>query len=107
MRQSLPKDSRFYIVLCTFHIVKLRILSMSAMPPTPGGEAFTLKKSIIKCARVKEIWYDLRYGVSYLIHQSDQWGIQTYTPPTNGRGNDWIFLLEDADAGYLLSGPQH
>jgi hypothetical protein len=71
---------------------------------SPRGESFTLDKSIIQAERVKEIWYDPRYGVSYLFHQTDRWGIQTYTPPTSGRGNDWVLLLEDADAGFSLPG---
>ena len=71
---------------------------------SPRGESFTLDKSIIKADRLKEVWYDPRYGISYVIHQTDRWGMQTYTPPTNGRGNDWVFLLEDAAAGYPLPG---
>lgn len=74
---------------------------------SPRGESFTLDKSIIKAQRVKEIWYDPRYGISYEIHQTDGWGIQTYTPPTTGRGNDWVFLLEDAAAQYPLPGISH
>jgi hypothetical protein len=74
---------------------------------SPRGESFTLDKSIINAQRVKEIWYDPRYGISYEIHQTDNAGIQTYTPPTNGRGNDWVFLLEDAAAGYSLPGTSH
>jgi hypothetical protein len=54
--------------------------------------------------KLKAIWYDPRYGISYLLHQADNAGIQTYTPPTNGRGNDWILLLEDAAANYPLPG---
>jgi hypothetical protein len=71
---------------------------------SPRGESFTLDKSIIEGERLKEIWYDPRYGVSYLFHQTDRWGIQTYTPPTSGRGNDWVLLLEDAAARYPLPG---
>jgi hypothetical protein len=71
---------------------------------SPRGESFSLDKGIIKAQRVKEIWYDPRYGISFEIHQTDNAGIQTYTPPTNGRGNDWVFLLEDAAAGYPLPG---
>jgi hypothetical protein len=71
---------------------------------SPRGESFALDKSIIKAERVREIWYDPRYGVSYEFHQTDHWGIQTYTPPTSGRGNDWILLLEDTAAGYPLPG---
>ena len=72
---------------------------------SPRGEFFTVDKSVIKGKRMREVWYDPRYGVSYEFHQSDCWGIQTYTPPTNGRGNDWVLLLEDAAAGYPLPNP--
>ena len=74
---------------------------------SPGGESFTVNKQVIKGRRLKEIWYDPRYGVSYLIHETDTWGFQRYTPVTSGRGNDWILLLEDAEAAYALPGPEH
>jgi len=48
----------------------------------------SLDKSIIKGPHVKEIWYDPRYGVSCLIHQSDQWGnpdVQTADQQTRQR----------------------
>lgn len=67
---------------------------------SPRGEPFTVNKSYIKARRVKEIWYDPRYGSSYHIHTTDNAGYQTYTPPTSGRGNDWILVLEDAEAGF-------
>ena len=35
---------------------------------SPRGESFTVNKSLIKADRVKEIWYDPRYGVAYEIH---------------------------------------
>jgi hypothetical protein len=69
---------------------------------SPRGESFAIDKSVIKGERLKEIWYDPRYGVSYEFHQSDCWGIQTYTPPTNGRGNDWVLLLEDVSKSFPL-----
>lgn len=71
---------------------------------TPMGEKFTVNKGVIKADRVKEIWFDPRYGVSHHIHTSDNWGFQTYTPPTSGRGNDWVLVLEDAEAGFPLPG---
>jgi collagenase-like protein with putative collagen-binding domain len=43
-------------------------------------------------------------GCTYPIHTSDNAGFQTCTPPTSGRGNDWILILEDADAGFILPG---
>jgi hypothetical protein len=61
---------------------------------------FTIDKSVIKGKRVNEIWYGPRYGISYKIHTGDTKGIQTYTPPTNGRGNDWILIIENAEMNF-------
>jgi len=72
---------------------------------SPFGESCTLNKHVIKGRRVREVWYDPRYGVSYEVHQTDSWGYQRYTPVTNGRGNDWVLLLEDVAAGYVLPNP--
>jgi len=69
---------------------------------SPFGESFTLNKKVVKAARFRELWYDPRYGVSYEIDQPERWGIQTYTPPTHGRGQDWVLLIEDAAAGFPL-----
>lgn len=71
---------------------------------SPRGERFTVDKSLIKGRRTREIWFDPRYGNVYVIHTADTAGIQTYTPPTSGRGNDWILVIEDAEAGYPLPG---
>jgi len=71
---------------------------------TPMGEKFTVNKNIIKAQRIREIWYDPRYGVAYYVHSTDNWGFQTYTPPTFGRGSDWILILEDEQADFSLPG---
>ncbi len=67
---------------------------------TPYGKPFTVDKSIIQGERVREIWFDPRYGVSHHIHTSDNVGFQTYTPPTSGRGIDWVLILDDAGKNY-------
>ncbi|HJX91184.1 MAG TPA: glycoside hydrolase family 140 protein [Pyrinomonadaceae bacterium] len=72
---------------------------------SPRGEPFTLDKSVVKGNRQREFWYDPRYGVSYVFKEQDSAGIQTFTPPTNGRGNDWVLVLEDLAAGYSIPGP--
>ena len=68
------------------------------------GESLAVDKNAIKARRVREIWYDPRYGVARLMHTTDNWGIQTYTPPTSGRGQDWVLILEDEAAGFALPG---
>ncbi len=54
---------------------------------SPFGESFTVDTAIIKAARVKEIWYDPRYGVAYEFHTQRQHRLsyQTYAPPTSGQ----------------------
>jgi hypothetical protein len=71
---------------------------------TPRGESFTLNKNVIKAERLRETWYDPRYGIAYQIKEQDSWGIQTYTPPSSGRGNDWVLVLTDAAAPLLIPG---
>ena len=61
---------------------------------SPRGEGFTVDKAIISAPRVRESWFDPRYGVLYDMHTSDNLGFQTYQPPTSGRGQDWVLLLE-------------
>lgn len=69
---------------------------------SPRGEKFTIDKGPINATRTNEIWFDPRYGISYTIHSTDTKGMQTFTPPTSGRGNDWILIVEDADMNFPL-----
>lgn len=61
---------------------------------SPRGEGFTLDKGVVGAPRLKESWFDPRYGVTYEFHTTDNQGFQTYTPPTSGRGQDWVLVLE-------------
>jgi hypothetical protein len=63
---------------------------------SPRGESFTIDKNVVNARYIKEIWFDPRYNVSYHIHTGDTQGMQTYTPPTSGRGQDWILIIENA-----------
>jgi hypothetical protein len=67
---------------------------------SPHGAPFTVDTRRIRGARVRESWFDPRYGAIYPIHTTDTLGFQTYTPPTQGRGQDWLLILEDEAAGY-------
>lgn len=69
---------------------------------SPRGESFTLDKSVIDAERQHQYWYDPRYGTAYRFKEQDSWGIQTFTPPTRGRGNDWVLVLTDAAAEFSL-----
>ena len=71
---------------------------------SPFGEAFTLNKNVVRAAKFKEFWYDPRYGISFEIDEPERWGIQTYTPPTTGRGHDWILVIVDAVTDFPAPG---
>ncbi|BET66985.1 glycoside hydrolase family 140 protein [Opitutales bacterium ASA1] len=67
---------------------------------SPRGEPFTLDQSVVKVAYFRITWFDPRYGVSHEFRISprawDNHAFQTFTPPTSGRGQDWILVIEDA-----------
>ncbi len=62
---------------------------------SPYGEKFTVDKSRISGDRNHEVWWDPRYGTFAEVHRPDTKGIQSFTPPTNGRGNDWLLIIYD------------
>jgi hypothetical protein len=49
-------------------------------------------------------WYDPRNGTSKLIATFPGTGIQKFTPPTGGRGNDWVLVLDDASKKFRAPG---
>jgi len=65
---------------------------------TPRGESFTLDQSKLNAVRSKKTWFDPRYGASYEFRTSprdrDNQTFQIFTPPTSGRGQDWILVFE-------------
>jgi hypothetical protein len=65
-----------------------------AVAYSPRGERFTLDRTVLRSRRVRESWYDPRYGSFHPVHSSDNAALQTYTPPTSGRGSDWVLVLE-------------
>ena len=78
-----------------------------ALVYSPRGERFTLDLGVLKARKIREVreaWYDPRYGTAHLLHTSDTAGLQTYVPPSSGRGQDWLLILDDADRGFSLPG---
>lgn len=63
---------------------------------SPRGEPFTVHQGIIAASRVRASWFDPRYGVEDPLHTTDTPNVQTFVPPTSGRGCDWLLILEDA-----------
>jgi len=49
-------------------------------------------------------WYDPRYGAGFVLHTGDNAAIQSFVPPSTGRGQDWVLVLDHADAGFPVPG---
>jgi hypothetical protein len=69
---------------------------------SPRGMPFSVDLGRIRSQRVRACWYDPRYGTSHELHTGSNRGYQTFNPPSSGRGNDWLLLLDDATARYIL-----
>ncbi len=63
---------------------------------SPRGEPFTIDQLMISGLKHNEYWFNPKYGYRDKIMEPDTIGFQTYTPPTSGRGNDWVLVIEDA-----------
>ena len=66
---------------------------------SPRGEPFTIDQRMISGLKHNEYWFNPKYGFYDKIMEPDTIGFQTYTPPTSGRGNDWVLIVEDASHG--------
>lgn len=66
---------------------------------SPRGERFTLDKRVFNSLGVEEYWFDPRYGCTYSVHTATNASFQTYEPPTSGRGNDWLLIMDVKKAG--------
>ena len=74
---------------------------------SPRGEPFSVDLHSLPGPRVRQAWFDPRYGVTCELHTGDNRGVQTYTPPTTGRGQDWLLILDDGDRKFPLPGATH
>ncbi len=65
-----------------------------AMVYCPNGLKVKVAMTAIKGDKVSASWYDPRTGLSRSIGEHDIAGEILYTPPSSGRGNDWVLVLD-------------
>ena len=71
---------------------------------SPRGESVSVDQSRLGARDLTAWWFDPRYGRAYAIHTGVGTGIQVYTPPSSGRGCDWVLVLDDAARGFAAPG---
>jgi hypothetical protein len=67
---------------------------------TNTGRPFTLAMGKISGKQVKGFWYNPREGKSTPIEALNNTGTHSFTPPSNGLGQDWVLILDDASKNY-------
>ncbi len=67
---------------------------------TTTGKSFTVKPGKISGETVTATWYDPRSGKTKSAGTFDNRQPKQFTPPTQGYGQDWVLVLDDAAKNY-------
>ncbi len=70
----------------------------------PTGRSAVINLQMLGAGGIHSFWYDPRTGESTLIETIDEIGPFRFTPPSGGKGNDWILILDDVSKGFFLPG---
>jgi hypothetical protein len=52
--------------------------------------------------KLRAAWFDPREGTQRLLSEIARHGTREFTPPTQGEGQDWILVLNDASCNFPL-----
>lgn len=69
---------------------------------SPSGLPFEVHLGRISGETVQAAWYDPRTGKTIIIGSLSNENSTRFTPPSSGRNDDWVLILDDAAAGYEL-----
>ncbi|MCL6614012.1 MAG: glycoside hydrolase family 140 protein [Firmicutes bacterium] len=71
---------------------------------SPNGLRIKVRMGRIDGERVVAHWYNPRDGSSRTIGEFRNEGVCVFLPPSRGRREDWVLVLDDADAGFPAPG---
>lgn len=70
----------------------------------PTGWTAEINMEKIGAKSLTAYWFDPRNGESKLIETFPGTGTRKFTPPSGGRGNDWILVLDDSEKKFQKPG---
>jgi len=70
----------------------------------PTGWPAEIRLDKIGAADINTFWYDPRTGEAKTSEKIKGTGSRKFTPPSTGRGNDWILVLDDASKKFKSPG---
>jgi hypothetical protein len=68
----------------------------------PFGTPIVIRLNKLTGKHVKALWYNPKNGQWIVIGQLENDGIAAFCPPTSGKEEDWVLVLEDAEKEYKL-----
>ena len=71
-----------------------------AMIYFPTGKATDLDLSSLNGSQLNAWWYDPRTGASFRGETLSKSSLLSITPPSSGKGNDWVLVIDEAEANY-------
>lgn len=75
-----------------------------AMVYIPTGSKVDIDLSKFTGTRIKAYWFDPREGTSNCIGTFKHGITASFDPPSSGRGNDWVLVLDDETRGFSIPG---
>jgi hypothetical protein len=69
-----------------------------------SGRPFTVNLDKLSGARLRASWYDPRRGTTQTIRTLARHGKQKFQPPSQGKGHDWVLVLDDDSRNYSEPG---
>jgi hypothetical protein len=70
----------------------------------PTGWPAEINLNKVGAKTIKATWCDPRTGKSGIPEIMEGKGIRKFTPPSSGRGKDWILILDDASKNFKMPG---
>lgn len=74
-----------------------------ALVYAPTGKPMVVQLDKIR-GQVEAHWFDPRQGTATLIAQFANQGTQEFVPPSQGRGNDWVLVLDRVESQFPSPG---
>lgn len=75
-----------------------------AMIYFPSGKSASINLSVLSHEILKSWWYDPRTGFAVANGTMQKKNSVRVTPPTSGKGHDWVLILDAADQGFRAPG---
>ncbi len=70
----------------------------------PTGWEAEIMLDKIEATSLTAYWFNPRTGEAKLLGTFPGSGSKKFTPPSNGRGNDWILVLDNSEKNYVIPG---